>query len=82
MADIPDMDKLIASIRLHEGTGPVVNGKFMPYNDSLGNPTIAWGHLISKGITNAAGMQIFRDDLTDVRMEAEAQDSVGSRCKR
>lgn len=58
-----DIAKLTASIQSHEGTGPIKNGKFMPYPDSLGNLTQGYGHLVSGGISEAAAQQIFSDDL-------------------
>lgn len=57
-----DFDKLKASCRQHEGTGPIKHGNFMAYNDSLGNPTIGYGHLLANGISHAATEQILDDD--------------------
>lgn len=69
-----DIEKLTASIQVHEGTGPIRNGKFMPYPDKLGNQTIGWGHLISGGISLAAARQINSDDIQSAIGEAAAQD--------
>lgn len=59
-----DLAKLSASIKAGEGTGPIQNGRLMPYNDSLGNRTEGYGHLISEGISNAAAEQILSDDIS------------------
>jgi GH24 family phage-related lysozyme (muramidase) len=69
-----DMDKLIASIQSHEGTGPMQNGQFMPYNDSLGNSTIGYGHLIANGVSYAAANQILSDDIAVSITQCEATD--------
>lgn len=68
-----DIDKLTASIQAHEGTGPIQNGMLLPYKDSLGNETIGYGHLLSRGISYAAANQILADDIRGVLAEAEAQ---------
>jgi lysozyme len=38
-----DVESMIVS---QEGTGPIVNGRFMPYQDSLGKWTIGYGRCI------------------------------------
>jgi lysozyme len=45
-----DIDKLTASIKLHEGSGPMENGRYMPYTDTTGHTTIGNGINISEGI--------------------------------
>lgn len=67
-----DIQKLTASIQSHEGTGPIKNGKFMPYSDSLGNLTQGWGHLVSDGISEAAARQILSDDIGLCVSQAQA----------
>lgn len=71
--DDVDMAKLQSSIMAHEGTGPIKNGQFMPYKDSLGNPTCGYGHLIANGFSSAAVRQILSDDLTNALDEAKTQ---------
>lgn len=68
-----DMAKLQSSVMAHEGTGPVKNGQFMPYNDSLGNLTLGYGHLIANGVSSAAALQIMSDDLTNALDESKTQ---------
>lgn len=68
-----DEGKLRASIAGHEGTGPVKNGQFMPYLDSLGNPTIGYGHLIANGVSNAAAQQILSDDIAISIQQCQAE---------
>lgn len=48
-----------------EGTGPVVNGQFMPYEDSLGKITIGYGHLVNKGIPSDVALMLFHVDMAD-----------------
>lgn len=69
---VVDLNKLKASCRQHEGTGPVENGAFLPYKDSLGNPTIGYGHLIANGISAAASEQILTDDCNAAVTEISA----------
>lgn len=45
-----DIDKLTASIKLHEGAGPMHNGRYLPYVDTTGRTTIGNGINISAGI--------------------------------
>jgi GH24 family phage-related lysozyme (muramidase) len=45
----------------------------MPYNDSLGNLTIGYGHLVSDGVSNAAVDQITSDDIQSAIGAAQAQ---------
>jgi hypothetical protein len=68
-----DETKLKASIIQHEGTGPVKNGQFMPYGDSLGNPTIGYGHLIANGVSGNAADQILSDDIAISIQQCEAE---------
>ena len=46
------IEKLIEQLKRHEGTGPVINGNLMPYEDSEGLLTIGYGICIARtGIT-------------------------------
>jgi GH24 family phage-related lysozyme (muramidase) len=49
-----------------EGTGPRdAHGNFLLYDDSLGNPTIGYGHLMSKGLAPEVVNMQFQCDLAD-----------------
>ncbi len=49
-----------------EGTGPISDGRFMPYLDSVGVWTIGYGHnLEAKGLPHDLGMMLFRSDIAD-----------------
>ncbi len=54
-----------AMLMSQEGTGKIVNGRFMPYEDSLRNPTIGYGHLVAKGIPTEVANMLFQCDLAD-----------------
>src|ERR1700679_1119521 len=74
-----DLNKLTASIQVHEGLElkvyddangkPIVSGYTV-----IGNPTIGWGRCLStKGITNAEATYLLGNDIADVILQAEAQ---------
>jgi lysozyme len=49
-----------------EGTGPRdEHGRFLPYSDSMGNLTIGYGHLVSKGQPPDITMMQFQCDIAD-----------------
>ena len=49
-----------------EGTGPRdAQGRFLPYNDSLGKPTIGYGHLLAKGLPPDIALMLFQCDIAD-----------------
>lgn len=52
------------SIRSHEGL------RLNVYKDHLGNETIAYGHLLSRGISPAAADQILEDDMEIAQRDA------------
>ncbi|WP_370558223.1 glycoside hydrolase family protein [Edwardsiella tarda] len=67
---------IIEQLKQYEGTiqyqqhiGTYRNGKFYPYNDSLGYPTIGYGHLIlstedySTGITEQQADELLQHDI-------------------
>lgn len=62
-----DLDRLIVSIKEHEGL------RLFVYKDSLGNETIGWGHLLSRGISNETADKILSEDIQSAIREAEAQ---------
>lgn len=74
-----DFELALASIKKAEGTGPTdrQTGFFLPYKDSLGFDTIGFGHLLSRGISDAAAEQILSEDLAVSFAEAQAQDWWG-----
>lgn len=53
-------------LRQQEGTGPMRDGRYFPYQDSEGIWTIGVGHnLEAKGIPVDVGDMLFRGDLAD-----------------
>lgn len=53
-------------LKLHEGTGPIHNGRMMPYRDSVGKLTIGWGRNIEdRGISVAEGEALLHNDIDD-----------------
>jgi lysozyme len=51
----------------HEGTGPVKNGRFFPYLDSVSKITIGCGrNLTDNGISDFERMVLLQDDVGDV----------------
>lgn len=73
--DHPDisLDKLTSDIKQAEGTGPVKNGRFMPYTDTTGNLTIGNGINLSAGITDAENTYLLGNRIRFAIGEAEAQ---------
>lgn len=60
------MKTLRDSIIEHEGTGPMVNGRFMPYKDSLGFWTIGYGRCIEKiGISQEEALFQLENDINN-----------------
>lgn len=56
--------KLRDLIKLHEGTGPVKNGRMMPYRDSEGLLTIGYGRCIERvGISMIESDQLLDHDI-------------------
>lgn len=69
-----DINKLTASIKTHEGTGPVVSGRFMPYKDSQGLTTIAYGRCLDRnGVSQDEADAMLDADIQSVLREAETQ---------
>lgn len=49
-----------------EGTGPRdAQGRFLPYEDSVGKLTIGYGHLVEKGLPSDIALMLFRADIAD-----------------
>lgn len=60
------MTDLQAMLMQQEGTGPRdAQGRFLPYPDSVGKPTIGYGHLLEKGIPSDIAMMLFNADIAD-----------------
>ncbi len=77
--------KLLSDIKNYEGSiqyqtklGYFKNGKFWTYKDSLGYPTIGYGHLIvsgenfSQGLTEAQANELLAKDLASKVADARA----------
>ncbi|HSE02879.1 MAG TPA: lysozyme [Methylomirabilota bacterium] len=58
-------DRMLPQLRRDEGW------TLLPYRDSLGILTIGCGHNLSVPISNAAVLQILKDDFTAVREQLE-----------
>jgi lysozyme len=48
-----------------EGTGPMQNGRFLPYKDSEGRLTIGYGHLVENGLAAEVANMQFQVDIAD-----------------
>ena len=52
-------------LRKDEGVGPVVNGRLMPYKDSLGYLTIGYGRCLDKvGISRDEAERLLENDVS------------------
>lgn len=64
------MGRIHDMIKLHEGTGPMRNGNFMPYKDSVGLLTIGYGICIEKtGLRQNEADYILRSRVAEVENE-------------
>jgi lysozyme len=53
-------------LKKHEGTGPVKNGRFFPYKDSVGKLTIGYGrNLEDRGLSLAEAEFLLNNDIDD-----------------
>lgn len=69
-----DIDKLTASIKQHEGTGPVRNNRFFPYKDSQGFLSIGYGRCLDKnGISQEEANGMLATDIQSCIGEAQTQ---------
>jgi lysozyme len=58
-----DLERMLMA---QEGSGPMRDGRFFPYVDSVGKTTIGYGHnLDAKGIPSEFAMMLFRGDIAD-----------------
>lgn len=63
---VVDLAKLLAQLRLHEGTGPVKNGRFLIYKDTVGKWTIGYGrNLTDRGISQSEADLFLTSDVMD-----------------
>jgi lysozyme len=60
-----DFATLRAAVQADEGTGPSRDGRFFPYQDTVGKTTIGWGrNLTDVGISRGEAIQLLDNDLT------------------
>lgn len=70
-----DIDKLTTSIMTHEGTGPVTNGRFLPYVDTTNHLSVGYGrNLHDRGLSGPEAQFLLANDIRDVLAEAEQQE--------
>lgn len=80
-----DQMELIEQLKIYEGTksyqtklGYFKDGKFWTYKDSLGYPTIGYGHLVlkgedfSNGLTEAEANKLLSIDIAIARKDVES----------
>lgn len=59
-------DLLTAQIKVHEGTGPIKNGRYMPYRDSKGILSIGWGrNLDANGVRESEAALMLDNDIDE-----------------
>jgi lysozyme len=69
-----DLEKMLIE---QEGTGPIVNGRFMPYRDSVGKMTIGYGRCIEDiGISEDEAIFMFKDDIANAANDARRLCSI------
>jgi lysozyme len=65
-------EDLISMLQRHEGTGPVKNNRFLPYQDTVGKTTIGWGRNIADiGISREEAEFLLENDIKIARMELQ-----------
>lgn len=57
--------KALALIKSHEGVGPIKNGRFMVYEDSLGVATTGYGRNIERGFSRDEVDLFFDNDVAE-----------------
>jgi len=61
------MSALTDMLKRHEGHGPMHNGRFLPYVDTVGKTTIAWGrNLTDTGVREEEAAFMLENDVNDV----------------
>src|SRR5690348_14671417 len=64
-------EELVDMTKRHEGTGPMQNGRLMPYHDSVGKLTIGYGRNIEdNGVTPEEALYLLQNDLGRARTQA------------
>ena len=66
-------DRLAATLRVQEGTGPMRGGRHFPYRDSVGKLTIGYGrNLDDRGLSPAEANQLLAHDIDDAHAQLTA----------
>lgn len=69
-----DLERMLME---QEGTGPLVNGRFMPYKDSVGKLTIGYGRCIDDvGISEDEAIFMFKGDIANAANDARRLCSI------
>lgn len=59
-------DLLLIQLKRHEGTGPMKNGRFMPYEDTKGILTIGYGrNLRANGVRESEAIVMLDNDVDE-----------------
>jgi lysozyme len=59
-------DKLVEQLIQHEGSGPLKNGRFMPYKDSKGILSVGYGrNLEANGVRESEALEMLNNDLDE-----------------
>jgi lysozyme len=69
-----DLPKLTASLKVREGTGPMQGNRFMPYRDSTGHLTIAYGVNLDAGLDIDEGDWLLQHRLAGAISQAQGED--------
>lgn len=65
-------DHIVPMLMRHEGTGPVKDGRLMPYQDTAGKWTIGYGRNITdRGLSEEEAQYLLENDLGLVRKELD-----------
>ena len=68
------IEELKALLRSDEGTGPIKNGRLMPYEDSKGNLTIGYGRAIGLvGIRESEANFMLDNDIVETIKEIQGE---------
>lgn len=69
-----DLAKLQSSIMQHEGSGPVNNGRYLPYVDTTNHLSIGYGrNLHDRGLSSDEVQLLLSNDIRDVLAEATGE---------
>lgn len=68
-----DVAALIADLQQSEGTGPMRDGRHLPYTDTVGKVTIGYGrNLTDRGISRAEAAALLASDLKDSERDCDS----------